>query len=71
MGRNNKREDIKVTGNTEKRIPEQDKVKVHCIVMGQEIGGLTVIGNEQKMAGKKWGDTKDRKILPTSQGVLG
>ena len=44
---------------------------MHCIVMGQDIGGLTVIGNEQKMAGKKWGDTKDRKILPTSQGLLG
>ena len=53
MGRNNKREDIKVLGNIEKRIPEQDKVKVHCIVMGQDIGGLTVVGNEQKMAGKK------------------
>ena len=53
MGRNNKREDIKVTGNIEKRIPEQDKVKVHCIVMGQDIGVLTVVGNEQNMAGKK------------------
>ena len=39
--------------------------------MGQDIGGLTVVGNEQNVAGKKWGDTQDRKILPTSQGVLG